>query len=251
MQKDVRVYSSVIQYIFMLKFCTFSYLDTCKVCVPVRCLLCSIWSSDRWAAELRLHHILAEWCPKISLCQENKRHHFNQKEQIVLVILILCLLFIHYLLFPGMSNNAFTPTQRIMGTCINTNVISHFMMQWQVSTDVQNVVVRTQQAVKSFVEQTTIQREFKPSCVIRGSSHGSCGLWLAWSLVIVFKCTTMYNVEHTQRALPSTLDIFDSIWLQVLWQYCDIRASKLTTSQMIRQHRLLFASGVNMYQMSL
>lgn len=108
MQKDVPVHSSVILYIFMLKFCTFSYLDTCKVCVPVRCLLCSIWSSDRWAAELRSHHILAEWCPKISLCQENKRHHFNQKEQIVLVILILCLLFIHYLLFPGTLSHPHT-----------------------------------------------------------------------------------------------------------------------------------------------
>lgn len=97
----------------------------------------------------------------------------------------------------NVSNDALTPTHRIMGTCINTNVISHFKMQWQVSADVQNVAVRTQQAVKSFVEQTTIQRGFKPSCVIRGSSHGSCGLWLACSSVIVFKCITMYNVEHT------------------------------------------------------
>lgn len=198
MQKDVPVHSSVILYIFMLKFCTISYLDTCKVCVPVRCLLCSVWSSDRWAAELRSHHILAEWCPKISLCQENKRHHFNWKRtNCSCYFNPLSIIHSVSLVSWNVSNNALTPTHRIMGTCINTNVISHFKMQWQVSADVQNVAVRTQQAVKSFVEQTTIQRGFKPSCVIRGSSHGSCGLWLACSSVIVFKCITMYNLEHT------------------------------------------------------
>ncbi len=92
-----------------------------------------------------------------------------------------------------------THTHTNVGT-ISTNVISHFKM-WQVSADVQYVAVRTRQTVKSFVEQTTIRREFKPSRVIRESSHGSCGLWLACSSVFVF-CVTLYAM------------------LNILWAFC-------------------------------
>lgn len=49
-----------------------SYWSICRVCVPVRYPLCSVWFSGQWVVSLRSHRSVAGWCPGRFLCNLTK-----------------------------------------------------------------------------------------------------------------------------------------------------------------------------------
>lgn len=56
-----------------------SYWSICRVCVPVRYPLCSVWFSGQWVDALHSHRSVAGWCPGRFLCEPTRQRETRMK----------------------------------------------------------------------------------------------------------------------------------------------------------------------------